>query len=160
MSHLAASCLLLHFFQLQILLLIKQASILNVVATDLVWNKGLLSWLHFVADSIRYCFTIINELIEQFKLFKLYIRSILFCYILSFAVCCSDSNKLSLLCEIIHNIWSTVGRIPEGSQGIKEDTVNSDQLVDSKQKVHIPHIEHDMALLLLCLQQRLDIKNS
>ena len=39
--------------QLQILLLIKEASLLDVIATDLVWNKGLLSWLHFVADSIR-----------------------------------------------------------------------------------------------------------
>ena len=39
---------------MQILLLIKQASLLNVVATDLVWNKGLLAWLHFVADSTRY----------------------------------------------------------------------------------------------------------
>ena len=39
--------------QLQIMLLIKEASLLDVIATDLVWNKGLLSWLHFVADSIR-----------------------------------------------------------------------------------------------------------
>ena len=44
-------CSLYCFVQLQILLLIKQASLLNVVATDLVWNKGLLAWLHFVADS-------------------------------------------------------------------------------------------------------------
>ena len=78
-----------------------------------------------------------------------------FCYI--FAVCCSDGNKLSLLCEIVHNIWNTVGKVSEES---KEDTLNGDQLVDSKQKVHVPHIEHDMALLLMCLQQKLSSKRS
>ena len=74
-----------------------------------------------------------------------------------FAVSSSDGNKLSLLCEIIHNIWHTVGKVSEESQNVK-DTLNSDQLVDSKQKVHIPHIEHDIALLLLCLQQKLNSK--
>ena len=67
---------------------------------------------------------------------------------------CSDSNKLTLICEIVQNIWTAVGKVlvPEEPHNMK-DSPNSNQLVDNKQKIHIPHIEHDMALLLLCLQQ-------
>ena len=38
------------------------------------------------------------------------------------------------------------------------DTLDSDQLIDLKQKVHIPHVEHDIAMLLICLQQKLNCR--
>ena len=72
----------------------------------------------------------------------------------------SDGNKLSIICEVVENIWNTVGKVSSISQESKgsKETPDSDQLIASKQKVHIPHIEHDMALLLLCLQQKLNCK--
>ena len=71
-----------------------------------------------------------------------------------YAVSCSDGNKLSLICEIIHNIWNTIGKVFLSEE--QKDSLDTDHLVDLKQKVHVPHIEHDMALLLLCLQQKLN----
>ena len=66
---------------------------------------------------------------------------------------------MSLICEIVHNIWTTVGKVLVSDEPLKaKDTLDSDQLIDVKQKVHIPYIEHDIALLLLCLQQKLSCR--
>lgn len=77
---------------------------------------------------------------------------------LVFSFFCSDGNKVSLVCEIVHNVWTTVGKVLVCDEPLNvKDALDSDQLIDVKQRVHIPHIEHDIALLLLRLQQKLSI---
>lgn len=66
---------------------------------------------------------------------------------------------MSLVCEIVHNIWTTVGKVSMSDEPLNvKDTLDSDQLIDLKQKVHIPHVEHDIAMLLICLQQKLNCR--
>ena len=66
---------------------------------------------------------------------------------------------MSLVCEIVHNIWTTVGKVSMSDEPLNvKDTLDSDQLIDLKQKVHIPHVEHDIAMLLMCLQQKLNCR--
>ncbi|XP_065899031.1 nucleolar pre-ribosomal-associated protein 1-like isoform X3 [Dysidea avara] len=100
--------------KLQILLLIKQASHLVAVTTDLIWNRGLLAWLQSIVDST------------------------------------SDSNKISMVCNIVKNLWSTVGSAASSFSSFAEnetaDTI--DDPSTSRPCVHIPHIEREMSLLL------------
>ena len=66
---------------------------------------------------------------------------------------------MSLVCEIVRNIWTTVGKVSMSDEPLNvKDTLDSDQLIDLKQKVHIPHVEHDIAMLLMCLQQKLNCR--
>ena len=69
----------------------------------------------------------------------------------------SDSSKISIVCNIVKSLWSTVG----SATSLKDDfhsitsANTSDAPLSSRPCVHIPHIERELSLLLSCLLQKI-----